>query len=78
MPHQPLRDLDRVLRIEHRCRSLYSFERVRSVRVFCDRLNGGCASGNRGRTSVRGSVLNYFDPLLYARCAGKKIYGFYY
>ena len=28
---QPLRDLDQVVRIEHRCRSLCCFERVRSV-----------------------------------------------
>ena len=37
-----------------RCRSLCCFKRVRSVRIFRDRLSGGWASGNWGRTSVRG------------------------
>ena len=46
---QPLWDLDQVVRIEHRCWSLCCFERVRSVRVFRDRLSGGWASGNWGR-----------------------------
>ena len=46
---QRLRDLDQVVRIEHRCWSLCCFERVRSVRVFWDRLNEGWASGNWGK-----------------------------
>ena len=51
---QYLRDFDQVVRIEHRCWSLCCFERFRSVRTFRDRLSGGWASGNWGRTSVRG------------------------
>ena len=59
------------------CRSLCCFERVRSVCECRGRLSGGWASGNWGGLgSESTTVLNYSDPPLYARCAGKKIYGF--
>ena len=50
----PLRDLDQVVRIEERCRSLCGYERVPSVHVFRDRPSGGWASGNWDRTPVQG------------------------
>ena len=60
---QPLRDLHQVVRIEHRCRNLCCFERVRSALAFRDRLSRGWASGNWGRTSVRGYIRSQlFQP----------------
>ena len=49
---QPLRDLDQVVGIGHRFRSLCCFEQVQSVRVIRDQISEGWASGYWGRTSV--------------------------
>ena len=52
-------------------------ERVWSVRVIRDWLSGGWASGNGGGLRFEGiPASNYFDPLLYPRCAGKTINGY--
>ena len=74
--NQPLPDLDQEERIDHRCWSLCCPERVTSVHVFRDRLNGGWDSGDCGRLWSEGTpVPNYSDSPLYARSASKIIYG---